>query len=284
MEPKLAVQLTREETENLILSSLDYLMQISYGTENGITLKTLANNVNIELNEVKKHIKVLEKKKTVSCQFYQTGDDSFYIKPTEQTIEFFEKRNSLPLNETVRLLLEKSYDIYKRDNYNSMFQFDSTFIGSIIGINNIAKIKSAIELLNNKGLINNPAIMLDNIVYFISAGGIDMIESGSKKQETSSSVFINAPGGNVAVNSNDFKQSIKIHNNDLPEYFAILEKLINENIKGNEKDNALNDLETIKELTKADPPNKNLIQRFLNNLGNFSFLLDIIKKVKDLIL
>jgi hypothetical protein len=179
-------------------------------------------------------------------------------------------------------MLEKSYDIYKRAGYDSTFQFESAFIGGIIGITNISKIRSAIEMLDNKGLISNPAIMSDNIIYFISARGIDMIENEPKKQETGSPVFINAPGGNVAVNSSDFKQNI--NNNELSGYFAILEKLINENIKGHEKEGALNDLETIKELAKADSPNKSLIQRFLSNLGKLPVLLDIVKKVKDIII
>jgi predicted transcriptional regulator len=282
MEYEMAVQLTKGETENCILVTLDYLQQNSDYPENGVALKKLAANMNMEVNEVKKFIKELKERNAVRWCFVGTIDGEFYIKTTEQTIEFFEKINALSLNETARLMLEKSYDIYKRAGYDSTFQFESAFIGGIIGITNISKIRSAIEMLDNKGLISNPAIMSDNIIYFISARGIDMIENEPKKQETGSPVFINAPGGNVAVNSSDFKQNI--NNNELSGYFAILEKLINENIKGHEKEGALNDLETIKELAKADSPNKSLIQRFLSNLGKLPVLLDIVKKVKDIII
>lgn len=275
----MAVQLTKEETENCILVALDYLQQNSYYSENGVELKKLAANVHIELNEIKNFIKELKKKNAINWYLEQAIDEEIYIKETEQTIEYFEKLNALPLNETARLILEKTYDIFKRADYDSTFQFDSSFIGSIIGITNISKIRSAVEMLNNKGLIDNPAIMTDNIIYFISAKGIDMIENEPKKQEAGSPIFINAPGGNVAVNSNNVKQNIK--NNELTGYFTILEKLITENLKGDEKADALTNLETVKELTNVEHPNKTLIQKLLDNLDKIPILFDIVNRIRD---
>jgi len=274
----MSVTLTKEETENLILVALNDLQQDSNYPENGVALKKLAANVNMEPNDIKKFLIELKQKNVVSW-LEQTINGEIYIKTTEQTIEYFEKRNTLPLSETASQLLKKSYDIFKRAGYDSTFQFNSTFIGGIIGITNIQKIRSAIEMLNDKGLINNPAIMSDNIIYFISAKGVDMIENEPKKQETNGTFFINAPGGNVAVNSSDFKQNI--NNNELSGYLAILEKLINENLKEDEKTNALTNLETIKELTKVEPPNKPLIQMILNNLDKIPILFDIVNRIRE---
>ena len=248
----MGIELTKEETENLILVALDYLQQNSKHPENGVSLKNLAKNVNMEIEEIRKFLQELKLKKAVHWRFDQTGNGEFYIFPTEHTLEIFDKLNTLTINETAMLLLEKTYDIYRRAGFDSMFQFDSALIGSIIGFTNTSKIRSSIEMLNSKGMINNPAIMSDTIIYFISARGIDMIERVPEKQKTGDNIIFNN-GGNVAVNSNNVNQSIS--KNELHEYFATLERLIKENLNGKEKTNALNDLETITELSKVDQPN-----------------------------
>jgi hypothetical protein len=278
----MGIELTKEETENFILVGLDYLQQNSNYPENGVGLKNLAKNVNMELDEVRKFLKELKLKNAIHWHFDQTGNGEFYIFPTELTIEKFDKLNALKMNETAMLLLEKTYDIYRRAGCDSMFQFDGMFIGSIMGITNTSKIRTAIELLEGKGLINNPAFMSESVVYFISARGIDMIENGSDKQEIGNPIIINNEGGNVAVNSNNVRQTI--NKNELSEYFTTLEKLIKENLYEKEKETALIDLETIKELSKVDQPKIPLIQHILNNLDKFPILIETVNKIRELFL
>jgi predicted transcriptional regulator len=271
------IELTKEETENLILVALDDLQQNSYYSENGVKIETLAKAVNMELGDLKKYIQELKLKNEANWNFEQKSGGEFYISITEQTIEKLKKLNALTINEIATLLLKKSYEIYQRANYDSYFQFDSTFIGAIIGINNIPKIRSAIEMLNNRMLISNPAIMTDNIIYLISPEGIDMIENGDKKQMPANSVIVNNIGGNVAVNSDNARQSVS--NNELEGYFSTLEKLIEENLKDDVKSNALNDVELIRELVKVEPPKKPLIMKVLDRLEKIPVLIEIIKTI-----
>lgn len=78
----MAIQLTKEETENCILVTLDYLQQNSDYPENGVALKKLAANMNMEVNEVKKFIKELKERNAVRWCFAGTIDGEFYIKTT----------------------------------------------------------------------------------------------------------------------------------------------------------------------------------------------------------
>ena len=239
----------------------------------------LAGNTKMERDHVREFIYDLKLQKAVNTRFDPAMEGEFYILPTEQTIIKFDKLNALTINETAILLLEKSYDIYKRSNYDIYFQFESSLIGSIIGLTNEAKIFSAIELLNDKGLINNLTVMFGNIIYFISPKGIDMIENGIEKNTQQGNVYVNNNGGNVAINSTRVNQSI--NNNELDGYFTILEKLITENLTGEIKSNAINDFETIKELTKVELPKKHLIQKLLDNLDKIPILLDIVNKIRE---
>ena len=275
----MSIELTKEETENLLLVTLNYLQQNSNYLENGVGLKLLSQNTNIELNNIRKYIQEMKLQNIVSTRLNQTNAEEIYIYPTEQTIEKFDKLNTLTLSETAMILLKKTYDIYKRANFDCYFQFDSAFIGSLVGFTNDTKVRSAIEMLAENGLINNPAVMLDNIIYFISAKGISMIENGSDNYASQGNVVVNNIGGNVAVNSNNVKQSIIT--NELEEYFAIMEKLINENLSGEMKSNAINDLDTIRELSKVEQPKKHLIQKLLDNLDKIPILLEIANKIRE---
>jgi hypothetical protein len=272
------VELTKEETENLILVEMDYLQKNTIYPENCIGLKFLAINVNMELDAVRKFVQELELKKAVQRCSDQTESEEYNINLTEYTLKNFEKLNALTINETAMLLLEKTYSIYKRAGYDGMFQFDSAMIGRILGLTNTTKIVSAIEMLENKGMIKNTTVMMGNIIYFIAARGIDMVERGPEKQKVGSNIIYNK-GGNIAINSNHVNQSTNV--NDLVEYFATLEKLITENLSGDEKTNALTNLETVQELSKVNPPKKHLIQTVLDNLDKIPILFEIVKKIRE---
>ena len=277
----MSIELTKEETENLILVALDDLLQNAHYPENGVRIEALARAVKIDVIELKKFVNELKQKNAVDWTFQSVRGGEFYIKQTEQTIEKLEKNNATTINETAVLLLKKTYDIYKRAGYDSTFQFDSTFIGAIIGFSSIPKIRSAIEMLEDKGLINEPAIMSGNIIYHISVKGIDMIEKEPEKQIAGNNYYINSPGGNIAINSPNANQSIS--SNELEGYLALMEKLINENLRGADKTNSINDLEILKELIKSNQPKKNLIQRVLENLDKIPALIGIVQKIREAI-
>jgi predicted nucleotide-binding protein len=189
-EQMMDIELDEEEMENLILVMVDQLQQNLPCPENGVESKWLASNLEMELDEVKKRIQKLRMKRAVSYRFEQTGGGQFFINPTEKTLEYLEKLNTLTINETSKIILEKSYDFYKRAGYDSTIQLNSAIIGSVIGFTNSSKINSALEMLEDEGLIKNPAVMLNNTIYFLSAKGINMIENKQEKQ-TKDSVAIN---------------------------------------------------------------------------------------------
>lgn len=119
------------------------------------------------------------------------------------------------------------------------------------------------------------------ISYFITNEGINFMENDNSEEEKIliSPVIINNRDGNVAVNSTNVRQSI--NSNDLMGYFAILEKLITENLRGDEKTNALINLEMVHELSKVDPPKKHLIQMVLDNLDKIPILFEIVNKIRE---
>lgn len=275
------IELTDEEIYNLILVTIDQVQKNLPFPENGAELKFLAGELNMEPNEVKKYIQELKIKRAVSWRFDETRGGQFFINPTEKTLENFEKLNELTVSETAKIILTKSYDFYKRAGYDSSIQLESATIGSVIGLNNFSKINSALEILEDEGLIKSPAVMRNNTIYLLSAKGINMIESKPEKQLMNSggTIIVNNTDGNVAINSNNVNQTISA--NELQQYFGILEKLITENLKEQEKSDALNDLETVKELAKIEPPKTHLIQRILNNLDKLPILIEIVKKIRE---
>jgi hypothetical protein len=273
------IDLTDKEIDNLILSMIDQIQKNLPFPENGVELNFLASNLNMEAGEVKKYIQKLKLKKAVSWHSERTRGQ-FFVNPTDKTLNYLERLNSLTIRETAKLILEKSYDFYKRASYDSSLQLNSTTIGNVLGFNNIPKINSAIEMLEDEGFIKNPAFMLGNTIYFLSAKGINMIENKTEKQTVNSSpIIINNESGNVAINSNNIKQNI--NTNRLDGYFELLEKLISENLQNKEKADAMADLEMVKELSNVENPKKHLIQRMLDNLDKIPILIEIVNKIRE---
>jgi hypothetical protein len=280
----MSIDLTNDEIYNLILVTIDQIQgNLSY-PENGVELTFLASNLDMKLDELKKCIQELRLKKLVSWHFEKTRGGQFFVNPTEKTLEYLEKMNSLTIHETAKIILEKSYDFYKRGEYDNSMQLDSSLIGSIAGFSNITKVQSVIELLEDEGYIKNPAIMHGNTIYFLSARGIGMIETKTENQTMSISPvtinnYIDNKNGNVAINSNNVEQIINYK--ELTGYLDKLEKLITENLIDKEKKDALDDLETMKELVKSDSPKKHLIQRMLNNLDKIPILIEVVKQIRE---
>jgi DNA-binding MarR family transcriptional regulator len=277
------IDLTDDEIFNLILVTIIQVQDKLPFSENGVELKFLANNLDMEINMLKKCIQELTKKQLVTWHHDQSFESNIYIKPTEKTLENFEKHNTLTISETAEIVLEKSYDFYKRSGYDSSIQLSSNMIGIAAGFNNMEKVQSAIELLESKGYIKNPAVMLGNTIYFLSAKGISMIENKTDKKSVNSSPvtlnYIDNKNGNVSINSNNVNQIINPI--ELAGYFEKLENLITENLKNKEKDDALDDLETVKELAKSTPQKKHLIQKVLNNLDKIPILIEVVKQIRE---
>lgn len=278
------IDLTDDELFNLILVTIIQTQDNLQFPESGVELKLLANNLGMELNMLKKYIQELTKKQLVSWYHDQSFEPNIYINPTEQALENFEKHNTLTISETAKIILEKSYDFYKRSGYDGSIQLNSNMIGSVAGFNNIAKVQSAIELLQIDGYIKNPAVMLGNTIFFLSARGISKVENENKtekKQMDNNPVtvnYIDNKNGNVAINSNNVNQINSPI--ELEGYFEKLENLITENLNDKEKTDALEDLETVKELAKSKSPKKHLIQKILNNLDKIPILIEAVKQIK----
>jgi hypothetical protein len=276
------IDLTDDELNNLILVTIYRKQDDLLYPENGVELAFLASKLNIELDELRRYIRKLKEQKLVSVHFEQTKGGQHFLNPTEKALDEFERLNGLTISETARIILEKSYDFYKRGGYDNSIQLNSAMVGNVAGFYKTSKVQIAVELLKDEGYIQNPAVMLGNTIYFLSARGISMIESGIEKQATKIrpvTVNINNKNGNIAINSSGVSQIINL--NELPGYFEKLEKLITDNLKDSERKDALDDLETVKELAKSDPPKKHLIQKVLNNLDKIPVLIGIVKQLKE---
>jgi hypothetical protein len=276
------IDLTDDEIFNLILVTINQIQDNLPYPENGVELTFLASNLDMELDLLKKYIQKLKLQKLVSWRFEQTRGGQFFVNPTEKALENSEKLNELTVSETAKIILEKSYDLYKRGGYDNSIQLNSAMIGGVAGFNNVSKIQSAIELLEDAGYIKNPAVMSGNTIYFLSVRGISMIESKTENQTAKINpvtVNINNKSGNVAINSSNVNQIINL--NELSEYLERLEKLITDNLNDKEKKDALDDLETVKELAKSDTPKKHLIQKVLNNLDKIPILIEVVKQIKE---
>ena len=278
-------ELTDEEIKNLIIVTVEKALENLHFPENGVELQFLANEAGIDTDTAKIYIQKMIQEKLLTWRFDEAKGEKYFINPTEKAIKELERLNALTMHETTKIVMEKLYDIYKRYDYDSTIQFHTVAIGGYIGISNTAKVNSAVEILKEQGYIGDLARMAGTTVFMLSARGINMIEKATGKyndndeQITQSPIIVNNSGGNVAINSPNAKQSV--NNNQLLKYFEIMEKLIKENLKEDEKANALTNLETIQELSKVDPPNKPLIQTILNNLDKIPILFEIANKIRE---
>jgi predicted nucleotide-binding protein len=184
------IDLTDDEFFNLILVTINQIQDNLSFPENGVELTFLASNLDMEPDVLKKYIQELKLKKLVSWHFEQTRGGQFFVNPTEKALENFERLNELTVSETAKIILEISYDFYKRSGYDNSIQLNSAMIGGVAGFNNVSKVQSAIELLEDEGYIKNPAVMLGNTIYFLAAKGINKVETALAKQTTNDPVFI----------------------------------------------------------------------------------------------
>jgi predicted house-cleaning noncanonical NTP pyrophosphatase (MazG superfamily) len=195
-----------------------------------------------------------------------------------------DEKNAISLTELSSLIIEKAYEIYQRGNENTSMQFNSMKLAIILGISKFDKVVMAIDELYEAELVGKPAKTRYYANFLLSRKGIIFGENGFKTPEKSSkpdsaSIIVRDVSGNVAINSDNVNQTIIDKN--VSQYFRELEHRINEYLCDKEKEDALVAVATVEELSKAQQPNRNLIQVFLNNLDKIPILIEIVSKIRS---
>ena len=100
-------------------------------------------------------------------------------------------------------------------------------------------------------------------------------------KQTAGKIVITGNSGNISIGSENVTQTINI--NELRQTFEKLEKLINEKLADTQKQDALDELETAKELAKVQPPKWNLVKKALSHLGTVPAICEGVKSVIDFV-
>jgi hypothetical protein len=274
------IQFNDEEFRNCILV---WMREIQSNTpamsdERGVTYEYFLEYTKIEVNAFMENVNILIEQGLIN----KIADHRLTL--SSKGKEYLGERNSIALSELSSLLMKKTYELYKRNNEDVSTQFNSMTLAILLGISNYQKIIMVVDELYKSGLIGKPAKTRYYANFLLSHDGIMYGENGSKKMDavqrtTFTPIIVKDISGNVAINSENVTQSIST--NDISQYCRDIERLIHENLTGKEKEDALIATATIEELSKAQQPNRGLIEVFLNNLDKIPILLSMVEKLKD---
>jgi hypothetical protein len=246
--------------------------------ERGVTYEYFLDYTKIEVNNFMENVNYL-----IEQGFINKTTNNRLTLSSKGNI-FLDEKNAISLTELSSLVMKKAYDLYQRDNDNVSIQFNSMALAIMLGISNFQKVMMAVDGLYESGLVGKPSKTRSYANFLLSRKGIIFGENGCKESGAvqrllNPSIILKDISGNVAINSNNVNQTAG--NNNLSQYFRELESLINEKLYGKEKEDALIASATIAELSKAESPNKGLIQVFLNNLDKIPILIDIVNKLRE---
>jgi hypothetical protein len=249
----------------------------SMSAERGVTYEYFLEYSKIDVNDFMENVNWLKEQGLIS----EMANNRLTLSP--QGNELLDKKNATPLAELPDQVWQKVYELYKRENENVTIQFNSVQLAMILGISNFQKMLMAIDELYESDLIGKPAKTRYSANFLLSRKGIIYKENGRKADHSftdskSHSIIVRDVKGNVAINSANVIQTI--NSNDISRYCWELKRLINETLSDKEKEDALTATATIEELSKAQNPNKGLIQVFLNNLDKIPVLIEIVEKIR----
>lgn len=272
---------TEEELLNTLLVVVKELeLNPPFRAANGITSEILSSHLKIPVDVINTIIMKLYSDGLLSA--HKNDDNTFtQCACSEKTNNIFEEFEKRPLAEIALLVLQKTYEWYQRNNYQTDTQENSALVSLALGIANHEKVKSAITMLFSKGFLRKWVIMRDFISFCITIDGVNFMETPNREEELISPIIIHGNQGNISISSNNVTQSI--NTKELDKLLFGLEETIKNNVDESLRDNALDDLETVKELAKSEKPKVNLIKRILDNLKNIPVLVEGVKSVMDFI-
>lgn len=214
------------------------------------------------------------------------ADGCFYdCKLTQAGLDYLQSNENKTLYETAMLVLQKTYEWYIRNNYVMDTQEDSRIVSYSLGINNHEKVRNAINMFIENGLLRKWVVMRDFTSFCITIAGVNFMEQKneeeSKKEQSANQIVINGNSGNIAIGSENVAQSVNA--NELNQAFERLENLINEKLEGVQKQEALDEVEMSKELSNSQHPKWNLVKKAIGRLGVIPALCESVKTIMDLI-
>ena len=274
------IRFNDEELRNCILV---WMQEIQSNTpamndERGVTYEYFLDYTKMEVNSFMENVNYLIEQDLLN----EIVDHRLTL--SSKAKRYLNERNSIPLSELSSLLMKKVYELYKRNNEDVSTQFNSMTLAILLGISNYPKIVMIVDGLYKSGLIGKPAKTRYYANFLLSQEGIIYGENGCKETDAvqrtmTVPIIVKDISGNVAINSNNINQTVG--DNNIAQCFRDLEYLINDKLSGKEKEDALIAAETIKELSKAQYPNKGLIHVFLSNLDKIPLLIEIVTKLKE---
>ena len=277
---------TTDELKNSVLVLIDAFehdQSQSIDEDKRVTDTFISKEMDVDIISLQSILKLLKEESKID---FEEKDSLIYkIHCLDEATKIFDAFKNMKLSDLATKILMKSYEWYKRQNYQLDSQQDSYILCCSLGINNLEKTWNALDLLDSKKLIKKWVKTRCIYRFGITLEGVNFMENPpTPKQTIAPVVNITGNSGNVSINSNNVSQNIANNINQLEELFGIIEKSIKENVTSTEQQNMLDDLETARELTKSENPNSRLITRIMTRLGAaLPIVLDSIQKVIELI-
>jgi predicted transcriptional regulator len=272
---------TEEELSNALLVILkQFEFNPPFRAQNGITSEIISSEMKLDPNVINPIIVHLYSEGLISAEKQDNGA-FIHCRCSEKTNQLFTNFEKRPLTEIALLILQKTYEWYQRNNYQTDTQENSLLISAALGITNHEKVKSAITMLISNGLLRKWVIMRDFISFCITIEGVNFMEEPKMKEENIAPIIIHGNQGNISISSNNVTQTIS--KNELDNLFTSLEETINSKVDEALRENAIDDLETVKELVKSEKPKINLITRILDNLKNIPVLVEGVNSIVQII-
>jgi predicted transcriptional regulator len=265
------IELTSDECKNVILVSMDDIANNVFGMagDKGIDIDYLSRESTIDIDNLKSFLNGLSETNLVEW----ISDKR--VKLTSEGHELLKKNNSLTLSQTSFLVLQKTYEIYMRGDYDDSIQFNSYLIGCYLGITNHSKINAAVKILIDNAYCINPAIMSDFIIYFISVEGINYMEnergnSEDRKQvSVTNNFYADVSNSQIQQFTNHAIQNMTsgIDMNTIQNLIKVIEDNYG-NIDGSSKEKIVPIVETIKTEIVKDKPDNNIIKQCFKTVKN----------------
>lgn len=277
---------TTEELKNSVLVLIDAFehdQSQSIDEGKGVTDTLIAEKMDVDITSLQSILKVLREESKID--FEKKDSLICNIHCLDEATKLFYAFENMKLSDLAIKILMKSYEWYKRQNYQLDPQQDSFILCCSLGINNLEKTWNALDLLDSKKLIKKWIKNRYIYRFGITLEGVNFMENPPAPKQTAAPIVnITGNSGNVSINSNNVSQSISNNTNQLEELFGIIEKSIKENADSIKQQDMLDDLETARELTKSENPNPRLITRIMTGLGAaLPIVLDSTQKVIELI-
>lgn len=258
-----------DEKQNAILIGVKFANE-NTTSEIGVDIEFIKMHVILEIGDLKSFLLVLCENNLIKKQLITIGlVGKYYFKLTNKGIEFLNAKKLLSLKEIDDLILEKTYDIYKRHNDKIDIQFHSKLISNILGITNFDKVQTAVDNLIYDNMFKKIAARYGDTIYSLNSKGILKME-GDLEMEYNKGIYvingiaqINSAVGNAVIHAT---QNNGLNIQELENILKDLQQKIPANITEQEKEEINESIDFIRTEVQNEKPKKSLLKKTLLGL------------------